>query len=126
MLNLMQFYKAPAKRKPANYWNISGTGDYGLDCATGVGLARSYLVTVRNVNTPILSHIIMDMVTNYGGVIPESDKGLIVGMMAEIERMMAEIERMMAEIERMMTHNDLLIRALASHGLTYTIKQEGQ
>jgi hypothetical protein len=56
--DLMPFYLAPEKRKPANYWNVSSSGHYGLDIATGSGFAESFMTASADDDMYLLANIV--------------------------------------------------------------------
>lgn len=106
--DLMPFYLAPEKRKPANYWNVSSSGHYGLDIATGSGFAESFMTASANDDMYLLADIVRAMITNYGGAVPDGEHGygLMLGFFEHIEKTLIR--------------NRGMIQALANHGLRFT------
>ena len=82
----LPFAKKGNRKTEASYWAVSGSGDYAVDCAMGKHYADMFEhVAMSSNRCPVLQNIVMDMVAYYGGSIPATDRGLIVGMLSEIE-----------------------------------------
>lgn len=82
----LPFAKKGNRKTPSSFWAVSGSGDYAVDCAMGKHYADMFEhVAMSSNHCPVLQNIVMDMVAHYGGVIPATDRGLIVGMFSEIE-----------------------------------------
>ena len=91
------------KKTNINLWAVSGSGDYGVDCSTGAGFAQYFSLFAKNAGIDsggVLQNIVIGMIKNYGGEIPENDRGLIVGFLSTIEMELVKNAAMIAALER--------------------------